>query len=61
MFSAQMRRHGRWLELQALRDIDVADDIPGVQASLAAIQAPTPAQSRLLQWLPGIATPGHCA
>ena len=46
-----MRDYGRWLELESLRDIDTAGDIPHAAASLAAIRTPTDAQLRVSTWL----------
>lgn len=60
-FTHSMRDGGRWLELEPLRDIDTADDIPFAVASLAAIDAPTAAQVRLLQWLTSSTPPEPCA
>lgn len=59
-FTRAMRGGGHWLELESLRDIDAADDIPRALASLAAINAPTAAQVRLLRWLtsPALPEPG---
>ena len=56
-FIAAMRGQGRWLQLETLRDIDTADDLPQVRAQLAALETPTQAQRQLLAWLetlPGI-------
>ena len=50
-FVAAMHDHGRWLQLETLRDIDTADDLPHVRAHLAALAAPTEAQRELLGWL----------
>lgn len=50
-FVNAMQAAGKWLELERLRDIDTADDIPPVMASLDALSSPTPAQTRLLRWL----------
>jgi glycosyltransferase A (GT-A) superfamily protein (DUF2064 family) len=50
-FVRGMRDYGRGLELERVRDIDTADDIPHAAASLAAIKAPTAAQRRVSQWL----------
>jgi hypothetical protein len=44
-----------WLELETLRDLDTADDIPYVHAGLAALAAPTPAQVRLMAELEALA------
>lgn len=60
-FMRAMRAGGRWLELESLRDIDTADDIPHAIASLTAIDAPTTAQVRLLQWLTSPTIPEPCA
>jgi glycosyltransferase A (GT-A) superfamily protein (DUF2064 family) len=57
-FMQSMHGSGAWLELETLRDLDTADDIPHVRAGLAALAAPTPAQVRLmgdLEALAGIA------
>lgn len=51
----------RWLELDTLRDIDTAADIGHVLSSLAALDAPTPAQLRLLNWLRHLPTVEVCA
>lgn len=61
MFSAQMRRHGRWLELGALSDIDRASDIPMACTQLALLDAPVPAQQRLLGWLAQLPPAEGCA
>ena len=50
-FVAAMDRFGRWLQLETLRDIDTARDIPDVRAHIARLAAPTDAQRRLLDWL----------
>lgn len=50
-FTHAMQASGRWLELETLRDIDTADDIPPVLSSLSTLDAPTPAQTRLVNWL----------
>ncbi|MEZ0472429.1 TIGR04282 family arsenosugar biosynthesis glycosyltransferase [Luteimonas salinilitoris] len=47
-FMHAMHGSGAWLELETLRDLDTADDIPHVLAGLAALAAPTPAQQRLM-------------
>ena len=57
-FMHAMHGSGSWLELETLRDLDTADDIPYVHAELVALVAPTPAQQRLmcdLEALAGIA------
>ena len=50
-FVEAMDGFGRWLQLDPLRDIDTAMDLPDVHAHLAQLAAPTPAQRRLLDWL----------
>lgn len=50
-FVAAMQGFGRWLQLETLRDIDTAMDLPDVHADLAQLAAPTQAQRRLLDWL----------
>lgn len=50
-FVTAMHGHGRWLQLEALRDIDTVEDLTYVRADLAALVAPTPPQQRLLAWL----------
>lgn len=50
-FVAAMDGFGCWLQLETLRDIDTALDIPHVHAQLAQLAAPTDAQRRLLDWL----------
>ena len=50
-FVAAMQGRGSWLQLETLRDIDTALDIPHVHASLAQLAAPTDAQRRLVDWL----------
>lgn len=50
-FVAAMQGFGRWLQLETLRDIDTAMDLPDVHAHLSQLAAPTPAQRRLLDWL----------
>lgn len=60
MFAAQMQRHGRWLELGQLDDIDRVSDIPAACAQLAMIDAPTPAQQRLRAWLAQSGLAEHC-
>ncbi len=47
-FMHVMHGSGAWLELETLRDLDTADDIPHVRAGLAALAAPTQAQLRLM-------------
>lgn len=59
-FVRAMRNRGRWLELESLHDVDIADDIPHVLASLTAIDAPTAAQIRLMQWLGALSIPEPC-
>jgi hypothetical protein len=65
-FIGAMQPSGRWLEhhwleLDTLRDIDTAADIGPVLASLAALDAPTPAQLRLLDWLQRLQSAEACA
>lgn len=48
-FTAAMDGQGDWLELDALRDIDVLADIDPVRQQLAALNDPTPEQARLTQ------------
>lgn len=50
-FVAAMDGFGRWLQLETLRDIDTALDLPEVHAHLSGLAAPTPAQRRLVDWL----------
>jgi len=50
-FVAAMQGHGRWLQLETLRDIDTVDDLPHVRTHLAALAAPTQAQRQLLAWM----------
>ena len=50
-FVAAMQGHGRWLQLETLRDIDTVGDLPHVRAHLAALEEPTDAQRQLLAWL----------
>ena len=50
-FVAAMHGHGRWLQLETLRDIDTVDDLPQVRAHLAALEVPTDAQRQLLALL----------
>lgn len=50
-FMRSMHGSAAWLELETLRDLDTADDIPYVHAGLAALAAPTPAQVRLMSEL----------
>lgn len=50
-FIQAMHGAGRWMELEALRDLDTDADLADVQASLAALAAPTPAQLRLTEHL----------
>ncbi len=50
-FVAAMRGFGRWLQLETLRDIDTALDLPEVHAHLSQLAQPTPAQRRLVDWL----------
>jgi glycosyltransferase A (GT-A) superfamily protein (DUF2064 family) len=50
-FVAAMQGFGRWLQLETLRDIDTAQDLPEVHAHLAGLAVPTPAQRRLVDWL----------
>lgn len=50
-FVAAMQGFGRWLQLETLRDIDTALDLPDVHAHLSRLAAPTPSQRRLLDWL----------
>lgn len=57
-FIAAMQGFGHWLQLETLRDIDTAMDLPNVHAHLSQLAAPTDAQRRLLDWLD--ATMGEC-
>ena len=50
-FIAAMQGHGRWMQLETLRDIDTAMDLPDVHADLLRLDAPTDAQRRLVDWL----------
>ncbi len=50
-FVAAMQDFGHWLQLETLRDIDTATDLPDVHAHLSRLAAPTQAQRRLLDWL----------
>ena len=50
-FTAAMDGQGDWLELDALRDIDVLADIDPVRQQLAALDDPTPEQARLARLL----------
>lgn len=54
-FMHAMHGSGAWLELETLRDLDTANDIPCVLAGLAALAAPTPAQMRLMGELEALA------
>lgn len=45
---------GRWSELRELHDLDTPDDLAPVLASLRELRDPTPAQSRLADWLLGV-------
>lgn len=49
--AAAMNPFGTWLELEALTDVDQANDLATVQHALNALPQPTPAQQRLAQWL----------
>lgn len=60
-FVRAMHTGGCWLELESLRDIDTAGDLPHAMASLAALEAPTAAQLRLAQWLAPLSLPEPCA
>ncbi|MBA2237993.1 MAG: DUF2064 domain-containing protein [Lysobacter sp.] len=51
---ASMDGNGRWLELETLRDIDTAMDLPDVHERLSQLNAPTEAQQRLVDWLNGL-------
>ena len=60
-FVAAMHGYGRWLQLETLRDIDTATDLPDVHAHLAQLSARTGAQQRLLDWLDALpAAMGQC-
>lgn len=50
-FVAAMQGFGRWLQLEMLRDIDTATDLPDVHARLSQLAVPTEAQRRLMDWL----------
>ena len=50
-FITAMQGHGRWLQLETLRDIDTVDDLAHVRSHLAALAAPTDAQRELRAWL----------
>lgn len=50
-FVAAIGTRSRWREVERLRDIDIADDIPAAVDALSSLHDPTPAQSRLLEWL----------
>lgn len=60
-FARAMHGQGDWLELERLCDIDTAGDIPRAAAALAALPAPTAAQTRLLGWLTEQALAESCA
>lgn len=49
-----MEGQGRWLQLETLRDIDTAMDLPDVHARLSQLIEPTDAQRRLVAWLDGL-------
>jgi rSAM/selenodomain-associated transferase 1 len=60
-FARAMQASGRWLELETLRDIDTAADIPHVLSSLSALHAPTAAQICLADWLAKLPASEACA
>jgi len=60
-FVAAMQGYGRWLQLETLRDIDTASDLPDVQVHLSRLDTPTAAQQRLADWLAALpAAMGVC-
>lgn len=50
-FRRQMDRHGQWLELPPLTDLDRVEDMPAVIAELEHLNVPTRQQNELLDWL----------
>lgn len=50
-FTQAMRPFGDWLELEQLSDADHARDLSTVGRELQMLNAPTPAQQQLAQWL----------
>lgn len=49
-FRAAMERHGRWLELETLTDVDRAADLPAMLEELDRLPGLLPAQARLAAW-----------
>jgi len=49
-FRQRMQRHGDWLELRELADVDHADDVPEVVRALHSLALPSPAQAQLLDF-----------
>lgn len=49
-FRSVMARHGAWLELPLLTDVDDADDLGAMLAELAALAAPLAEQQALAAW-----------
>ena len=49
-FRAALGRHGAWLHLPELTDVDEVRDLEPMLAELAALDRPLPAQARLADW-----------
>lgn len=50
-FRQRMDRHGQWLELPPLTDLDNVDALPGLIRELERLEAPTDHQMGLMEWL----------
>lgn len=50
-FKDAMAGHGQWLDVDCLTDVDTAGDLPVVIAALQQLPTPTPAQTRLAEWM----------
>lgn len=54
-FRAAMNRHGRWLELETLTDVDRAGDLPAMLSEFERLPRRLPAQARLVAWARALA------
>lgn len=50
-FEAAMQKEGEWRQLAQKTDVDEAKDLAVAAQALLAIHEPTPAQTKLLEWL----------
>jgi len=50
-FRRKMRRHGEWLPLPRLSDLDEIHDLTNLTDELVALKQPSPGQQELLEWM----------